>query len=144
MTQAVANVMRREGKGGSIVNIGSINCRGGQSNLPVYSCTKAALQAMTHHAAWALRRERIRSNYLAVGWMYTPAEDAIMQKEGASADWIDKADANHPFGRLLRPVDVAKMVIHLLSDDAVMQSGATIDLHESYGICCWDGQPVSA
>lgn len=56
--------MRREGKGGSVVNIGSINCRGGQSNLPVYSCTKAALMAMTKHAAWAMRRERIRSNYL--------------------------------------------------------------------------------
>jgi len=50
LTQAAANVMRREGKGGSVVNIGSINCRGGQSNLPVYSCTKAALMAMTKHA----------------------------------------------------------------------------------------------
>merc|ERR1719272_1104135 len=143
LTQAAANIMRREGKGGSVVNVGSINSHGGQSNLPVYSCTKAALTAMTKHAAWALRRERIRSNYLAVGWMFTPAEDALMQKEGAGADWIEKADANHPYGRLLRPVDIAKMAIHLLSDDAIMQSGAVIDLHENYGICCWDGQPVA-
>jgi len=143
LTQAAANVMRREGTGGSVVNIGSINCRGGQSNLPVYSCTKAALMAMTKHAAWALRKERIRSNYIAVGWMFTPAEDSIQQKEGNGPEWIDKADANHPYGRLLRPIDVAKMTIHLLSDDAVMQSGAVIDLHETYGLTCWDGQPDS-
>lgn len=141
--QSAAAIMKREGRGGSIVNIGSINGHGGQSNLPAYSCTKGALMTMTKHSAWALRREHIRVNYLAVGWMFTPAEDKIMQKEGASPDWIKEADANHPYGRLLRPVDIAKQVVHLLSDDAVMQSGGIIDFHEKFGLCCWDGQPKS-
>jgi len=143
LTQAAAEVMQREKTGGSVVNIGSINGHGGQSNLPCYSMTKGALVTMTKHASWALRREFIRCNYIAVGWMFTPAEDALMQSEGSAADWIDTADANHPFGRLLRPVDIAKQVVHLLSDDAAMQSGGIIDFHENYGLCCWDGQPES-
>jgi len=143
LTQAATNVMKKTGTGGSVVNIGSINGHGGQSNLPVYSSTKGALVTMTKHAAWALRKWLIRANYIAVGWMYTPAEDALMQSEGAGADWIDQADRNHPYGRLLRPVDIAKLVMHLLSDDAIMQSGGIIDYHENYGICCWDGQPKS-
>jgi len=141
LTQAASEIMKREGKGGSIVNIGSINGHGGQSNLPAYSCTKGALMTMTKHASWALRKDLIRANYVAVGWMYTPAEDAMMKSEGMDEDWIEKADAAHPYGRLLRPADISKLVVHLLSDDACMQSGGIIDYHENYGICCWDGQP---
>ena len=43
-------------------------------------------------------------------------------------------------GRILRPADISKLVGHLLSDDAVMQSGGIIDLHENFGLGCWDGQ----
>ena len=64
--QNAARIMKRERRGGSIVNIGSINGHGGQSNLPAYACTKGALMTMTKHSAWALRREHIRVNYLAV------------------------------------------------------------------------------
>lgn len=144
MTQAATNLMIRGATGGSVVNIGSINGHGGQSNLAVYASTKGGLMTMTKHSAWALRQHHIRANYIAVGWMYTPAEDAMMQSEGASPEWIKKADAGHPMGRILRPVDVAKLVVHLLSDDSAMQSGGIIDLHENYGLCCWDGQPDSS
>merc|ERR1711939_464069 len=111
-----------------------INGHGGQSNLPAYSSTKGALMTMTKHAAWAMRGAHIRVNYIAVGWMFTPAEDAMMQSEGMPDDWIVEADQGHPYGRLLRPHDVSKLVIHLLSDDSVMQSGGIIDFHENYGL----------
>jgi NAD(P)-dependent dehydrogenase (short-subunit alcohol dehydrogenase family) len=141
LLQGAAEIMIRESSGGSIVNIGSINGHGGQSDLPMYSCTKGALTTMTKHAAWSLRKERIRTNYIAVGWMFTPAEHKMMTGFGKRpATWIDDADKGHPFGRILRPADVAKLVVHLLSDDASMQSGSVIDLHENFGLCCWDGQ----
>ena len=44
----------------SQVNIGSINGHGGQSDLPVYSCTKGALVTMTKHAAWAVSNPNLR------------------------------------------------------------------------------------
>ena len=94
---------------------------------------------MTKSAAWALREQRIRCNYITVGWMFTEAED-VMQQQGEKrpADWCKTADADHPYGRILRPVDVAKLTVHLLSDDSAMQSGSVIDLHERFGQCAWD------
>lgn len=35
----------------------------------------------------------------------------------------------HPMGRLLRPVDIAATVGHLLSDASAMMTSAVIDLH---------------
>ena len=63
----------------------------------MYSCTKGALTTMTKHAAWSLRKHRIRANYIAVGWMLTPAEHKMMTGFGKQPEtWIDDADANHP------------------------------------------------
>ncbi|MCB0052702.1 MAG: SDR family NAD(P)-dependent oxidoreductase, partial [Caldilinea sp.] len=51
LMQEAALVMRREGRGGTVVNIGSINARGGQPNLTPYSTAKGALSTLTLNAA---------------------------------------------------------------------------------------------
>ena len=57
--------------------------------------------------------------------------------EGQPEDWREAADASRPFGRLLRPDDIAPMVTYLLSDAAEMVTGSVIDfdqtVHGSYG-----------
>ena len=45
-------------------------------------------------------------------------------------DWLAEADASRPFGRLLRPDDIAPMVTHLLSDAAAMVTGSVIDFDQ--------------
>jgi NAD(P)-dependent dehydrogenase (short-subunit alcohol dehydrogenase family) len=137
MMQGAQRIMKREGKGGSIVNIGSVNGSGGMSKLPMYSATKGALETLTKNAAFSFRKDKIRVNNIAVGWMATPAEHATMLGEGKGEDWLKDADATHPFGRILRPHDVAKLVTHLLSDDAEMQTASIIDFHEQF-IGTWD------
>ena len=72
--------MKREGVGGSIVNIGSVASYGGEVFLLPYATSKGALHAMTRNAAFALMRDRIRVNLLNPGWMDTPAEDAIQRR----------------------------------------------------------------
>jgi hypothetical protein len=57
---------------------------------------------------------------------------------GRAETWIEDADRANPYGRILRPADIAKLTVHLLSDDSVMQSGSVVDLHEQYGGLCWD------
>ena len=47
---------------------------------------------------------RIRVNGLNIGWMDTPGEHATSERHhDAQADWLDKAGAGLPFGRLLDP-----------------------------------------
>ena len=51
--------------------------------------------------------------------------------EGKPQDWLVEAEKGRPFGRLLYPEDVAKLVVYLLSDDAEMMTGALIDFDQT-------------
>lgn len=130
LMQGAVKMMQREGRGGSIVNILSMSAHGGTPNLTPYSVSKGALGTLTRNAANSQREHRIRVNALNIGWMATPAEHAVQRLEGQPEDWLAKADASAPFGRILRPRDVATMVVYLLSDEARMMTGALIDLDQ--------------
>lgn len=130
LMQGAVKIMQRESSGGSIVNILSMSAHGGTPNLTPYSVSKGALGTLTRNAANSQRNHRIRVNALNIGWMATPAEDDVQRLEGQPEDWLAKADAGAPFGRILRPRDVATMVLYLLSDEAKMMTGALIDLDQ--------------
>ncbi|MBW7886388.1 MAG: SDR family oxidoreductase, partial [Caldilineaceae bacterium] len=126
LMQETVRLMKRDGIGGSIVNIGSINAHGGQPNLTTYSASKGALATLSKNAAHALGPHHIRVNCINVGWMSTPNEHVIQKAEGKPDNWLEAADASAPFGRILRPADVASLVTWLLSDEAVMFSGSVV------------------
>lgn len=127
LMQEAVRVMKQSGQGGSIVNILSVSGHGGQAFLTAYSTSKGALATLTKNAAHALRGERIRVNGLNLGWMATPGEHAIQLAEGKPPTWLAAADASSPFGRILRPDDVAKLVAFLWSDDTAIMTGSLID-----------------
>ncbi|TIS78733.1 MAG: SDR family oxidoreductase, partial [Mesorhizobium sp.] len=128
LMQAAITQMRKQGQGGAIVNILSINAHCGSPELAVYSATKGALATLTRNAANAHRFDRIRVNGINVGWTDTPAE-RIMQAEtlGHGPGWIDAANASQPFGRLLAADEVANLAVFLLSDASGPMTGALID-----------------
>lgn len=137
LMQGVARLFRRDGVGGSVVNIGSCHCHGGMPKLVSYAASKAALLGLTKNFAFAHRKHGIRANYVALGWTTTPAEHETMLREGREPDWLDEADAGAPLGRLFRPRDVARLAVHLLSDDAQLHTGDCIDLSEQL-MGCWE------
>lgn len=132
LIQAVARIMRREGIAGSVVNIGSVSAHGGVPILAPYAISKGALLPLTRNAAFALLRDRIRINTLNIGWMDTPGEEVIQREyHGAPDDWLATAEAGMPFGRILKPDEVAKAVSFLASEDSGMMTGAVIDFDQS-------------
>jgi NAD(P)-dependent dehydrogenase (short-subunit alcohol dehydrogenase family) len=137
LMQEAARVMRREGAGGSVVNIITMASHGGEPALTGYSASKAALAALTRNAGYQLQPNRIRVNGLNIGWTATEGEHAVQTATGAPQDWRAAADAGRPFGRLLSPDDIAPMVTYLLSDAAAMVTGSVIDfdqtVHGPYG-----------
>jgi NAD(P)-dependent dehydrogenase (short-subunit alcohol dehydrogenase family) len=137
LMQEAARVMRREGDGGSVVNIITMASHGGEPALTGYSASKAALAALTRNAGYQLQPDRIRVNGLNIGWTATEGEHAVQTATGAPDDWRAAADASRPFGRLLAPNDIAPMVTYLLSDAAQMVTGSVIDfdqtVHGPYG-----------
>lgn len=132
LMQDAAKIMRREGKGGTMVNILSTSSYGGQSFLSAYSSSKGALAILTRNVGYALMRDGIRVNGLNIGWMDTPGEDAIQKRaHGAKDGWLAGAEAALPTGRLLKPAEVARAIAFLASDESGMMAGALVDFDQS-------------
>jgi NAD(P)-dependent dehydrogenase (short-subunit alcohol dehydrogenase family) len=132
LTQHAARVMRREGRGGSVVNIITMASHGGEPVLTAYSASKGALATLTRNAGYSLQPDRIRVNGLNIGWTATDGEHVVQTGEGEPDDWLAAADAGAPLGRLLRPdEDVAPMVTYLLSDAAQLVTGSVMDFDQT-------------
>ena len=131
LMQDAVKLMKKSGKGGSIASISSQSAHGGQPFLTPYSMTKGALNILTRNAANSVRKDRIRVNAINLGWSHSPGEEAVQKSDGSPADWLKKAEARQPFGRLVYPKDVAALVGYLMSDEAEMMTGALIDLDQN-------------
>ena len=111
-------------KGGSIVNVGSVNAFRGGTDLVPYAMSKAALATMTRTLAEGLARDRVRINALNIGWTLTEGERALLVAQyGWDEDWPEKTAERMPLGRMLLPEDAAAAAVFLLSDESKMISG---------------------
>ncbi len=137
LTQAAVKIMRREHVGGSIVNIISDTSHGGAPYIMAYSASKGALATLTKNNAHALRFDKIRVNGINMGWTFTPHEDQVQKGMGKGDNWLAEVEAQQPFGRLLRPRDIAYLVAYLLSDQSEMMTGSVIDCNQNV-IGAWD------
>ncbi|MDQ1180827.1 NAD(P)-dependent dehydrogenase (short-subunit alcohol dehydrogenase family) [Rhodococcus sp. SORGH_AS303] len=133
MQAAVRDMLSRSAPG-TIVNIGSVSGRGGQSYLAPYVAAKAGLSGLTKNAAHAHRFDRIRINALDIGWTETEGE-AVTQRtfHDAPDDWAADAAARMPMGKLGQPDEIADMVVFLLSPRSGVVTGSVIE---------WDQQVV--
>jgi NAD(P)-dependent dehydrogenase (short-subunit alcohol dehydrogenase family) len=141
LIEDAANIMRREKIEGAIVNIQSMSAHGGQPFLTPYSVSKGALATLTKNAAFSLMPWRIRVNGLNLGWMKTPGEDNIMRAaHGATDGWLERAEAEQPFGRLIDPVEAAQAVTFLASAESGMMTGVNVDFDQSV-LGTWESAP---
>ena len=132
LIQGCAKIMKREGVAGAVVNIGSVTGYGGDVNLTHYAISKGALHTLTRNCAYSLMRDRIRVNLLNPGWMDTPTEDATQRKwHNAQDGWLQKAESEQPLGRLIKPDELARTIMFLLSDESGLMTGAVIDFDQS-------------
>ena len=131
LMQDAAKLMRGSGRGGSMVNIQSMSAHGGQSFIAAYCTSKGALSTLTKNVAFSLMPDRIRVNGLNIGWMDTPGEARIQQTyHAADPGWLSRAESAQPFGRLLKPDEVARAVAYLASDESGMMTGSVIDFDQ--------------
>lgn len=129
--QAVAKAAISSGHPACVVNILSITVHGGLPELAPYVASKAALRGVTKNAAHALAEHRIRVNGINVGWMDTPGEDAVQRgHHGRPEGWLEAAEAGTPFGRLVKPDDVARQVAFLLGPHSGVVTGSVMDFDQ--------------
>ncbi|MEW9615133.1 SDR family oxidoreductase [Shinella sp. S4-D37] len=141
LMQEAIGVMRREKTEGTIVNIGSMSAKAGQPFISAYCASKGALETLTKNTAYAVLRNRIRVNGLNIGWMASEGEDRIQREfHGAADDWLARAAASQPFGRLVDPAEVARACAYLSSAESGLMTGSVICFDQSiWG--AYDGSP---
>lgn len=132
LIQETLKIMRRDQVAGAIVNIASLAAYGSVPFLTPYAASKAALVTLTKNVAYSVMRHHIRVNALNIGWMDTPGENIIQRKYHSDGqDWLAEAEAAQPFGRLLKPDEVARAVAFLASDESGLMTGSIIDFDQS-------------
>jgi NAD(P)-dependent dehydrogenase (short-subunit alcohol dehydrogenase family) len=122
--QAVAPQMEQAG-GGAIVNFGSIAWKLAMGDMAGYVASKAAIHALTRSMARDLGPMRIRVNTVLPGWIMTERQKTLWLTPEA-----DKVrEAAQCLKDRIQPIDVARLVLFLASDDARMCSAQefTID-----------------
>ena len=127
--QEAVRSMKTRG-GGSIVNIGSVNAYIGEPKLGPYSVSKGGLMTLTRNAAATLNRHRIRVNQINVGWTLTEGEERVKREEEHDPDWLERAVATRPFGRLLTPKDVALAAEYFAGDASEAITGTVMDFEQ--------------
>jgi D-xylose 1-dehydrogenase len=115
--QSVAPQMKRLG-GGSIINFGSISWKVRMGGAAAYTTAKAAVHGLTRGMARDLGQDGIRVNTVLPGWVMTERQKKL---------WLDEAgekllDQEQCLRGRIEPIDVARLVMFLASDDARMCS----------------------
>lgn len=122
VTQAAANQMKAQGRGGAIVAISSISALVGGEMQTHYTPTKAAVHSLMQSCAIALGRYGIRCNSVMPGTIATD----INKDDLADPAKRTRMESRIPLGRLGRPDDIADVVVFLASERARYVTGAAL------------------
>ena len=122
LTQKVGAVMIERGKGGKVVNIGSLMSLLGLPYLSVYAMTKSALAGLTRVLAAEWAKFDIQVNCIAPGFILTDLNRHMWEPPEMAA-WLKGAQPNP---RLGTPEDIAGLSVFLSSQAADYITGQVI------------------
>ena len=107
-------------RGGSIINVSSLNGLAAQRGTAGYTSSKFGLRGLTKTAALDLGSLGIRVNAILPGVIRTPMVSYVVDERES------ELAAGLPLGRIGEPMDIAAAAVFLASDDSAWISG--IDL----------------
>ncbi|MBR8161938.1 glucose 1-dehydrogenase [Burkholderia vietnamiensis] len=133
-TQKAIRAMK--GKGGSIINVSSIEGIVGEPNLAAYNASKGGVRLLTKSAALhcAAHSYNIRVNSLHPGYIATPmvtgplATMHAAQAKAIQADIIGRI----PLGRLAQPEEIAPALVFLAADESRYMTGSELVIDGGY------------
>ena len=122
VSQAAANQMKLQGRGGAIIATSSISALVGGGMQTHYTPTKAGVHSLMQSCAIALGPYGIRCNSVMPGAILTDLNEADLDNS-EKRDYFNK---RIPLGRYGDPSDVADCVVFLASEMARYVTGASL------------------
>lgn len=120
-SQVAARQMIRQGGGGRIINISSIHEDWPMPGNAPYCCAKGGMRMLTRTAGVELAAHGITVVGVAPGAVHTPIDAATLADPAARA----KLESAIPIGRVAEPVEIARLVAFLASDQASYSTATT-------------------
>jgi NAD(P)-dependent dehydrogenase (short-subunit alcohol dehydrogenase family) len=120
------NAMLESGKGGSIVNIGSILSFTGDGYLAAYTAMKSGVLGLTKAIAIDYVADGIRCNCVCPGDMETPMIEQYFDGTEDAVAARAEMEAAYPGKRIADPAEVAAAVVFLVSDESSFVNGTPI------------------
>jgi glucose 1-dehydrogenase len=121
--QAAARQMVKQGEGGAIVNMSSVNAVLAIANQVPYVVSKGGINQLTKVMAIALAPHAIRVNAVGPGTILTElAKSAVLGNKEAERKILSRT----PLGRMGEPAEIAAAALFLASDEASYMTGQAI------------------
>ena len=129
-----AAVAAMKGRGGSIINLSSIDGVIGEAELAAYCASKGGVRTLTKAVAVHCGEQgyRIRCNSIHPGYIMTPQTEQYLHDLGTFEDETRTVIKRHPIGFLGEPDDIAHMVVYLASDESRFVTGAEMVVDGGY------------
>jgi NAD(P)-dependent dehydrogenase (short-subunit alcohol dehydrogenase family) len=112
--------------GASIILNASVVGSKGLSSNSVYSATKAAIRSFARTWTTDLKNRRIRVNAVSPGSTDTPGLSDLLASGEAGQQRLQMISNSVPLGRLGTPVEIARAVVFLASDDSSYITGTEL------------------
>lgn len=122
LSQAFANQLVKQGKGGKIINIASMLSFQGGIRVPSYTASKSGIRGVTMLMANEWAGHGINVNAIAPGYMATDNTKDLRDDPERSAQILDRI----PAGRWGTPEDLAGTCVFLAGDNSNYINGYTI------------------
>ena len=130
--QAAARRFAEQGGGGAIVNVASNAGKVGYPNMAGYNAGKAAVINLTRSLAAEWAPLRINVNAVCPGGVDTPMLLAVAEwitaRQGGDAKELVQRMTPAQLGRHVQPIEVGRVVAFLLSDQAAIIRGQSINV----------------
>ena len=131
-TMKYAVPIMKEARSGAIVNVASMGGLQPRPGGTAYTSSKGAVITLTKAVATELLPYHVRANCINPEGTDTPMALKIAP-EGADPDETRKEIiSSFPFGRFIKPEEIAYAAVYLASDEALMLSGTYINVNAGF------------